>query len=147
MIRILFLALALAGLAALPASAARPTKTDARDVKLVAHTLGFEASDSATGRGLLTAVIVGTVEVGSQADKAGLKKGDAIVGFDGPIETVADLSRKLTKLKPGDTVGVVYYRGKDKPARATVRIGPLVPPPIIVSSPPEGTPMIPPAKP
>ncbi|MBF0468007.1 MAG: magnetochrome domain-containing protein [Desulfamplus sp.] len=58
-------------------------------------------------------LLVTEVAPGSIADKAGLQKGDEIIRI-GKIrqETLADLDRALSALKPGSEVKVSIYRGK-----------------------------------
>jgi S1-C subfamily serine protease len=57
------------------------------------------------------AVMVGTVEAGSAADRAGLKAGDIVLGLDGQTITGADdLIRALTGEKIGRTVALDVLR-------------------------------------
>jgi S1-C subfamily serine protease len=61
------------------------------------------------------AVMVGTVEPGSAADRAGLRPGDIVVALDGAIITGADdLLRALTGDKIGRTVAVDVLRGTER---------------------------------
>ncbi len=56
-------------------------------------------------------VKLGGVVEGSPAEKAGLKKGDIIVEFDGkPIKSLRDYSNLLKKHKPGDEVQIKILR-------------------------------------
>jgi serine protease Do len=58
--------------------------------------------------------LVVTVKAGSPADLAGMKKGDVIVEFNGaPIATTDDLLQGIINSNVGDTVDIVYVRGKD----------------------------------
>ena len=58
-------------------------------------------------------VMVGSVEDGSPADKAGLKVGDIVVAVDGKdIESAAALRLALRGKKDGDTVRVEVLRGR-----------------------------------
>ena len=61
------------------------------------------------------AVMVGTVEPGSAADRAGLRPGDIIVALDGAtIAGADDLVRALTGDKIGRTVAVDVLRGIER---------------------------------
>jgi S1-C subfamily serine protease len=61
------------------------------------------------------AVMVGTVESGSAADRAGLRPGDIIVALDGTtIAGADDLVRALTGDKIGRTVAVDVLRGTER---------------------------------
>ena len=70
---------------------------------------------------ILRPVAVGTVTKGSPADKAGLKKGDELLRFDGqPISKPEDLYKATESLK-GQTVEVVYSRSnKDSITKVTL---------------------------
>jgi S1-C subfamily serine protease len=58
---------------------------------------------------------VGSVEGGSPADKAGLKRGDIIVRAAGQdIANSGDLLRVLTEHRSGEKVTVEYYRGGER---------------------------------
>jgi predicted metalloprotease with PDZ domain len=58
-------------------------------------------------------VMVGSVEDGSPADKAGLKVGDIVVAVDGKdVESAAALRLALRGKKDGDTVRVEVLRGR-----------------------------------
>ena len=60
-------------------------------------------------------VIVDTVEPGSAADDAGLRRGDIITALDDtPIEDSGDLLAALRDYRPGDTVELAIVRGKDE---------------------------------
>jgi S1-C subfamily serine protease len=62
------------------------------------------------------------VSGGSPAEKAGLKGGDIITGFDGkPISTINDYMESLRQHKPGDTVEILVKRdGKEVKLKATL---------------------------
>ena len=64
-----------------------------------------------------------SVEDGSSADEAGLKKGDIITKFNGTdISTSAQLVKAKKDLKAGDEVEVVYVRnGKEKTTKMTMQ--------------------------
>jgi len=68
------------------------------------------------------ALVAETVQ-GSPAEKAGLKRGDAIVAVDGqPIREPRDLSRRIAALEPGKTVALTVLRnGKER--TVTIEIG------------------------
>jgi membrane-associated protease RseP (regulator of RpoE activity) len=60
-------------------------------------------------------VIVGSIENGSPAEKAGLKIGDVVVSVDGKdVDSSWDLRRALSDKKEGDTVRIDYMRGKQR---------------------------------
>jgi S1-C subfamily serine protease len=62
-----------------------------------------------------SAVMVGTVESGSAADRAGLKAGDIVIGLDGVAITGADdLIRALTGEKIGRSVALDVLRGTER---------------------------------
>ncbi len=62
-----------------------------------------------------SAVMVGTVESGSAADRAGLRPGDIVVGLDGQTITGADdLIRALTGEKIGRSVTLEVLRGSER---------------------------------
>lgn len=58
----------------------------------------------------------------SPAAKAGLKRGDVVVGFGGkPIATIYDYTQALARFKPGDAVDIKVERdGKDVTLKATL---------------------------
>lgn len=60
-------------------------------------------------------VIVGSVESGSPADKAGLKVGDILLSVDGKeIESLSDVRRALRERKDGDAVRIDLLRGRNR---------------------------------
>lgn len=60
-------------------------------------------------------VMVGAVESGSPADKAGLRVGDMIVSLDGKsIDSSWDLRAMLAGRKEGDAARIDYVRGKNR---------------------------------
>ncbi|MBI5242801.1 MAG: trypsin-like peptidase domain-containing protein [Elusimicrobia bacterium] len=68
-------------------------------------------------------VIVGAVVPGGPAQKADLRRGDAIFELDGrPVESPQDLVARITRLKPGSEVPIGIYR-KGAPMTIKVRIG------------------------
>jgi serine protease Do len=66
--------------------------------------------------------VVGTVEEGSPAAKAGLEAGDVITKIDGRVvEGSSDLSRTIRSLKPGTKVNLTVFRsGKTRDLQITV---------------------------
>src|SRR5690349_5326816 len=59
-----------------------------------------------------TGAVVGSVTSGSPADKAGLRTGDVITGFDGKtIRTPSDLSLDVLTRAPGDKAQLQFKRG------------------------------------
>jgi S1-C subfamily serine protease len=60
-------------------------------------------------------VMAASIEIDSPADRAGLKRGDVIVGFDGqPIAGSDDLQRLLTGDQVGKTSAVAIIRGTER---------------------------------
>jgi serine protease Do len=80
--------------------------------------------DLADSLGLAKAegAVVGNVEEGSPAAKAGLEPGDVITKIDGrAVEGSADLSRTIRALKPGSKVNLTVFRsGKTRDIPITV---------------------------
>ena len=59
-------------------------------------------------------VLVTEVIKGCGADRAGLKKGDIIIEFNGKeIDDIRDLERAIRRTRPGDKVEVEIYRDKE----------------------------------
>lgn len=60
-------------------------------------------------------VVVGGVQNGSPADKAGLKKYDVITKIDGhEVANTTELQSELYKKNIGDTIKITFYQGKDE---------------------------------
>lgn len=60
---------------------------------------------------LTEGVVIVKVQAGSPADKAGLKRGDIIIGLDDDkIDDIATLRYKLYKHKVGDTISIKFER-------------------------------------
>jgi serine protease Do len=81
-----------------------------------------EESDSKTAKGVAAGVIVEDVATESPAEKAGIRKGDAIVEFDGErIRSVRQLTRVVHETPSGRTVSAALLREGQK---TTVSITP-----------------------
>jgi serine protease Do len=81
-----------------------------------------EDGDSKTTKGAATGVIVEEVVTESPAEKAGLRKGDVIVEFDGErVRSVRQLTRLVQETPAGRTVPAVLQR---EGQRTTVSITP-----------------------
>jgi len=65
-------------------------------------------------------VLIPEVDVGSAAEKAGIKHNDVILEFNGqPVESANDLRNRIAMLKPGTKVPIVIWRdGKRKTVTA-----------------------------
>jgi serine protease Do len=74
------------------------------------------------GLGKAQGAVVGNVEEGSPAAKAGLEVGDVILKIDGrAVEGSADLSRTIRGLKPGSRVNLQVWRaGKPRDLQVVV---------------------------
>jgi serine protease Do len=70
--------------------------------------------------------LVSDVQPGSPAEKAGFKRGDVVLSFDGkPIEKVGQLSRTVAGVEPGRTAEVVVWRdGKEQRLAAEIGLMP-----------------------
>ena len=69
---------------------------------------GFAATDN-------NGVKVEGVTKGGVADKAGILKGDVVVGINGEkIENIYDYMNRLKKFNPGDRISVDVMRGQEK---------------------------------
>lgn len=69
--------------------------------------------------------VVSDVAKGSAADKAGIKRGDVIVEYNGkPLESGSDLPRLVAVTKPGTDVKVKIIRDKDEKT-VSVKVGTL----------------------
>lgn len=78
--------------------------------------------EGAAQQGWPAGAYVAKVALGGPADKAGIKAGDVITKIDDTtIKNALDLTRKLIKYKPGDSVKITYYRdGQTKEAAVTL---------------------------
>jgi serine protease Do len=81
-----------------------------------------EDSDSKTAKGAATGVIVEEVATESPAEKAGIRKGDVIVEFDGErVRSVRQLTRLVQETPAGRTVPAILQR---EGQRTTISITP-----------------------
>lgn len=80
-----------------------------QNVELHRRVMRFHELKAASG------VMAASVEIDSPADRAGIKRGDVIVGFDGhPVAGSDDLQRLLTGEKVGARSQVNVVRGAEK---------------------------------
>lgn len=68
------------------------------------------------GTGISTGVVVDSVAINSAASKAGIVRGDLIIGIDGQeIENVSHLRERLSRKRPGEKFNIMLVRnGKQK---------------------------------
>ncbi|HEY0160941.1 MAG TPA: PDZ domain-containing protein [Thermoanaerobaculia bacterium] len=67
------------------------------------------------GAGKSAGVLIGAVEDGSPADKAGLRVGDIVVSVDGKdVDSSSDLRAALRDKKEGDSVRIEALRGRNR---------------------------------
>src|SRR5258706_9974309 len=72
----------------------------------LARTFGLERPEGA---------LVSTVETGGPAEKAGVKPGDVILGFNGkPIDATSDLPAAVAQTKPGTKAKLEIWRDRKK---------------------------------
>ncbi|MCB8823166.1 Do family serine endopeptidase [Microvirga rosea] len=65
----------------------------------------------ALGRPDEKGVLIASVDPGGPAEKAGIRLGDVVIGFNGnPVESGRDLSRAIAAAKPGTQVSVAVHR-------------------------------------
>lgn len=78
--------------------------------------------EGAAQQGWPAGAYVAKVALGGPADKAGIKAGDVITKVDDTtIKNALDLTRKLIKYKPGDSVKITYFRnGQTNEAAVTL---------------------------
>lgn len=82
-----------------------------------------EALAKSYGLSDVTGAVVSVVEPGSQAEKAGVKKDDVIVKFNGqPVGGAAELKNMVGRLRPESTVKLTVFRNK-KTMDLAVKIG------------------------
>ncbi len=116
---------------AIPINLAKKILPDLRQKgKVVRGYLGMMAQDVrpelATSYGLEPGkgVLAGEVVFDGPAHKAGIKRGDVLIDFDGkPVESKEDLSKKIASAPPGSTVPVKIIRdGKNRTLTATLGV-------------------------
>jgi serine protease Do len=87
-----------------------------RDLEEVVEVYGIKSMDELiadVGLKSPRGVFVDFVEAGSPAAKAGLKKGDVVVEFNGePVSGQSDMFFKVAKVNPGATVSLTVMRSK-----------------------------------
>ncbi|HEX5367091.1 MAG TPA: trypsin-like peptidase domain-containing protein, partial [Acidimicrobiales bacterium] len=107
---------------AIPIDAARDIAKKLVEDGSVTHAyLGVSIADTDSGRGAL----VGAVEEGQPAAKAGLREGDVITAFDGdPVRDSADLTAAVRSRSPGETVQLTVSRDGDS-RKVEVTLGEL----------------------
>lgn len=115
---------AVAGLA--PASVARAQEDEDRSsgqgfLGVITQDLDESLRDSYDYRGS-SGVLVSQVESGSAADRAGLRRGDIILRFDGKrVDSASDLSDLVRRADPGDRVSITVWRaGRERSVSAVV---------------------------
>lgn len=115
---------AVAGLA--PASVARAQEDEERSsgqgyLGVITQDLEESLRDSYDYRGS-SGVLVSQVESGSAADRAGLRRGDIILRFDGKrVDSASDLSDLVRRADPGDRVSITVWRaGRERTVSAVV---------------------------
>ena len=81
-----------------------------------------EDGDTKNPKGVNAGVLVEEVSTDSPAEKAGIRKGDVIVEFDGErVRSVRQLTRLVQETAPGRTVGAILQRDGQ---RTTVSVTP-----------------------
>jgi putative serine protease PepD len=74
--------------------------------------LGVSVADASSNNGLLTGAGIGSVNAGSAAQKAGLKRGDVITKVDDqPVDGADALVATIRGHRPGDTVTLTVVSG------------------------------------
>ncbi|MCC6575603.1 MAG: PDZ domain-containing protein [Planctomycetes bacterium] len=104
-----------------PADPVKPVPADPTKLKVrLKAKLTTLETDEAKEKGLEGGVVVGSVESGGAAEKAGLKTGDVIYEAGGEkISGTGDFRAALAKLQGGDSLECKVLRGKEK---VTVKI-------------------------
>lgn len=103
---------------AIPANLVRKVITDIRDYgKVRRAVLGVEIEDVTDRRAnelalpSVEGVFVKNVNLGSSAYEAGLRTGDVIISVNGiKVSSVPELQEQVALLRPGDRVGIEFYR-------------------------------------
>jgi putative serine protease PepD len=77
--------------------------------------MGVQVTDASSNNGLLTGAGIESVDAGSAAQKAGLKRGDVVTKVDDDVISGADaLVATIRGHRPGDTVTLTVVSGGDK---------------------------------
>lgn len=86
-------------------------KVDASEIGYMGITMQSITSDIADAYGFPKGVFIREVEEGSPAEKAGMKKGDIIVKFDGQkISSNTDVQEAISYFRAGDTAEIIVKR-------------------------------------
>ncbi|HEY4152205.1 MAG TPA: trypsin-like peptidase domain-containing protein [Pseudolysinimonas sp.] len=87
--------------------------------------LGASVTTATSDKSSVVGALIADVTSGGGADKAGLKKGDVVISFNGlPITDSTDLTAQVRTLAPGTTTKLVYVRGNNSNT-VTVTLGTL----------------------
>ena len=105
---------------AVPIDAVKSGLSKLEQGKKISHAyLGVSTSEQSDGQGAL----VGSVQSGGPAAKAGLKTGDLVVAFNGkPVDSVNGLVAAIAAQQPGDQVTLTVQRGGAR-KQLTVTLG------------------------
>ena len=97
---------------AIPISKVWPVVQELRSGQTATHArLGVTVSDASSNNGLLTGAGVQSVNAGSAAQKAGLRKGDVVTKVDNEVITGSEsLVATIRGERPGDKVTLTYVR-------------------------------------
>lgn len=99
----------------IPGLAAQSANPEARGV------IGVGVTDPAAGR---NGALVGQVQPGGPADKAGLKPGDLVVAINGtPVDRASTMGRMVSSMTPGETARLTVIRGGAERLTIAVIIG------------------------
>jgi putative serine protease PepD len=109
---------------AIPIDKVWPVVQQLRNGETPTHArMGVSVSDASSNGGLLTGAGVQTVNSGSAAQRAGLKKGDVITKVDGQVITGSEsLVATIRGHRPGDTVKLTVVRGGSNTSTLTVKL-------------------------
>jgi S1-C subfamily serine protease len=90
----------------------------------MSEAFGLESTDGA---------LIESVQEGTPAARAGIKRGDIVTHIEGvPVESVADLRLKVASLRPGTDIGVSILRDDEK-ENLVVTLGSLDDPTAVVT--------------
>lgn len=80
----------------------------------VTNTYGLYYNNVYLNESIKSGAVITKIQVGSSADKVGLKKGDVIVGINSiKIDDTAHFRFNLYKFSLGNTIKIKYYRGTE----------------------------------